>query len=151
MSSLIADESNKDLPSLIPRPVDPTYWDPVRLGSSTFYRPPRGYWTLRNQLRRDMEKSNTQKASPPPHINTQPPPHDRAKGNGTGDQSNETEVNLPAIFTIGLVICLVWKGQDWILRCTRDFLMRLKEASENESSAPQREDPTSQTGSTIRT
>jgi hypothetical protein len=139
MSSLIADESNKDLPSSIPRPVDPTYWDPVRLGSSTFYRPPRGYWTLRNQLRRDMEKSNTQKASPP-HTNTQPPPHDKAEGNG----SNETKVNLPAIFTMGLVICFVWKGQEWILRCIRDFLVRLKEASENESSALQREDPTSQ-------
>ncbi|KAG1797713.1 uncharacterized protein HD556DRAFT_1464283 [Suillus plorans] len=51
-----------ELASSEPRPVDPTFWDPLKSGSSMFYRPPVGYWSTMNKLTRDRELKEREKA-----------------------------------------------------------------------------------------
>ncbi|KAG1729483.1 DnaJ domain-containing protein [Suillus paluster] len=119
-----------------PRPLDPTFWDPVKLGSSTFYRPPPGYWTAMNRIRRDREKEKSNAQEVPSSPQTVTPSHDRTEGN---EKSNEkTESKETFIIVASLVFVAIWEGQEWILGCTRAFLTRLQQNYESESSAPQR-------------
>ncbi|KAG0694849.1 hypothetical protein DFH29DRAFT_958299 [Suillus ampliporus] len=118
------------------RPLDPTFWDPVKLGSSTFYRPPPGYWTVMNRIVRDREKKklNAQEVSSSPQTVTRS--HDRTGGNETRKGRTESK----GVF---IIVAAVMSG---ILRCTRTFLMQLRENCESESRARHGpiEHPTSQ-------
>ena len=125
------DKSMGDFSSSSPQPVDPTYWDPVKLGSSTFYRPPPGYWTAMNKITRDREKSN---ALIQKDLSSATPSRERTEGNGTRDRRNEPGVDIPGIVAFGLVFAFLWEGQEWLLRCLRGFLMRVQEDHESGSS-----------------
>ena len=146
LSTLMTDKLRGDSSSSksTPRPpVDPTFWNPIKLGSSTFYRPPSGYWTAMNKIMRDREKENAQKASSHPHTDTPPP--DKTEGNETGNQSNETDFKS-LVFWIAFTLFFACNGHEWLFSRIRDFrafLVRLREVSENESRALQREDTTS--------
>ncbi|OAX40569.1 hypothetical protein K503DRAFT_599447 [Rhizopogon vinicolor AM-OR11-026] len=145
VSTFVADEMKGNSLTSTPRPVDPTFWDPVKLGSSTFYRPPPGYWTAVNQLVRDREKSNAQKVSSQPP--SPPPPHDKTEGNKTRNPSNKNQYDLPELLVIAMAITLAWEAKEWLLRCIKDYrdsLVQLGEVSENESNTLQRDDSTSQ-------
>lgn len=97
-----------------------------------------------NRIMRDREKSNAQKASSPPHTTDTPPP-DKAEGNETRNQSNETDFKS-LVFLIAFTLFFACNGHEWLFGRIRDFrafLVRLREVSGNESRALQREDTTS--------
>jgi len=105
------------------------------MGSSTFYRPPPGYWAAMNKLRRDREKSNSQEASPPPHTNA--PPRDKTEGDER--PKDWSKFVLPVLL---MVLGLVLDSDE-----VKDFLQRreqTRKVDENESGPLQREDPLSQ-------
>lgn len=88
-----------------PRPLDPTFWNPIRSGSSTtFYRPPAGYWTAMNKITRDREKERekeklqAQAASPSPQKAI--PSHDRQE---TQSSFNRFERGLIIVMLVGFV------------------------------------------------
>ena len=107
------------------------------MGSSTFYRPPPGYWAAMNKLRRDREKSNSQEASPP-HTNT--PPRDKTEGD---ERPKDWSKFVSPVLLIVLGLAL---DSDEV----KDFLQRreqTRKVDENESGPLQREDPISQVAS----
>lgn len=96
----LRDQLPGELSSSSPRPLDPTFWNPIRSGSSTtFYRPPPGYWTAMNRItrarekEREKEKLQTQAASPSPQKAM--PSHDRP----------ETQ-RLLGRFEVGLIVLI---------------------------------------------
>ncbi|KAG1831045.1 hypothetical protein EV424DRAFT_1373434 [Suillus variegatus] len=78
-----------ELASSEPRPVDPTFWDPVKSGSSMFYRPPAGYWSVMNKLMRDRELKEREKTK----LQAQAVsfPGQKAMPSHDGPEENETD------------------------------------------------------------
>ncbi|KAG2340769.1 DnaJ-domain-containing protein [Suillus weaverae] len=136
-----------------PRPLDPTFWDAIKSGSSTtLYRPPAGYWTAMNKITRDREKEREKEKLQAQAAASSPekamPSHDRPKENETKVRFSEFELKVVlAAFSVVFAVVFV----DWAERSlgyTRAFLVQLlQENNESESSAIQGriEDPTSQT------
>lgn len=147
-SALITGLREGQVPSSSPRPLDPTFWDPVKSGSSTtLYRPPAGYWTAINKITREREKEKlkAQAASSSPQKAM---PHDRPEENETKVRLSEFKLKVMIAFSVVFTVVLVDRGVGSLLGYTRALLVQLlQDNSESESGASQGriEDPTSQT------
>ncbi|KAG2144103.1 uncharacterized protein EDB93DRAFT_544056 [Suillus bovinus] len=143
-----------ELASSSPRPVDPTFWDPVKSGPSMLYRPPAGYWWIMNKITRERELKEREKAklqawaassSPQQAM----PSHDRPEENETDSEFRFSELKPKAILTafsmVFAVIC-VNLAMERLLGYTRASLVQSLQDNESESSASQGciDDPTSQ-------
>ncbi|KAG1871436.1 hypothetical protein F4604DRAFT_1926168 [Suillus subluteus] len=152
-SALITGLREGQVPSSSPRPLDPTFWDAVKSGSSTtLYRPPAGYWTVMNKITRDREKEREKEKLQAQAASSSPqkamPSHDRPEENKTKVQFSEFKLKLAIAFSVVFAVVLVDRGLGSVLGYTRALLVQLlPENNESESSVPQGriEDPTSQT------
>lgn len=84
------------------RPVDPTFWDPVKSGSSMFYRPPAGYWSAMNKLTRDRELKEREKAKLQAQAASSSsqkamPSHDGPEENEIDSEARRSEFQLKVI------------------------------------------------------
>ncbi|KAG1867999.1 hypothetical protein C8R48DRAFT_771710 [Suillus tomentosus] len=140
-----------ELASSEPRPVDPTFWDPVKSGSSMFYRPPAGYWSAMNKLTRDRELKEREKAKLQAQAASSSsqkamPSHDGPEENEIDSEARLSEFQLQVIivaFTAVFAVVYVDRVKK-LLGYTR--AQALQENNESDSSASQGciEDPTSQ-------
>ncbi|KAG2140657.1 hypothetical protein DEU56DRAFT_941653 [Suillus clintonianus] len=145
----LRDQWSGQPPSSSPRPLDPTYWNPIKLGSSTFYRPPAGYWTAMNKLMRDREKEREKEKLQAQATSSSPqkptPSHDRPKGHETQIRFSEVRLKLfLACFSTVFTLVIMGQGVEELLAYARASLVRLLQENESDGSAGRIEDPTSQ-------
>lgn len=125
----LRDQSTGEPSPSSPRPLDPTFWNPIRSGSSTtFYRPPAGYWTAMNKITRAREKEREEKlqaqaASSSPQKAM--PSHDKQEENETEGFLSAFEVRL----IIGACMAFAMAYMDRVLErlfgYTKAFLVQL--------------------------
>ncbi|KAG2356591.1 hypothetical protein BDR07DRAFT_1422822 [Suillus spraguei] len=147
----LRDQQTGQTPSSSPRPLDPTFWDPIKSGSTTLYRPPAGYWAVMNKIVREGEEERSKAQAASSSLQTVIPAHDRPEEKEPKVRFSEFELQvIIAAFFAVFAVALVDRGIENLLGYTRAFLVRLLQEnneSESESSTLQGhiEDPTPQT------
>lgn len=137
----LRDQETGQAPSSSPRPLDPTFWDPIKSGSSTLYRPPAGYWAVMNKIVEEGEKEKLKAQAASSSPQTVIPAHDRPEEEEPKVRFSEFELQvIIAAFFVVFGVALVDRGIESLLGYTRAFLVRLLQEnneSESESSALQ--------------